>query len=360
MNNVYIIAEAGVNHNGDRKISFELIDAAVEAGADAVKFQTFKAENLVTKDAIKADYQNRNTSVNESQFNMLKRLELDHKLHYELIDYCKKKGITFLSTAFDHSSLAFLVEQLGLETLKISSGDLTNAPLLLAHAQTDCDLILSTGMSTSDEIQQALGVIAFGLIKANKFTEPSIRNFEKAFSSDEGQRLLKKKVTILHCTTEYPAPEEELNLNAIKSLRNSFKLKTGYSDHSSGINASIIAVSLGAEIIEKHFTIDKNLEGPDHKASLTPDELISLVDAIRMTEKAMGIDVKAPTSSELKNIPIARKSIIAAKNIKKGDVFTHENLTIKRPGLGISPMKFWEVIGKKSKDNFTQDTFIEI
>jgi N-acetylneuraminate synthase len=360
VSSVYIIAEAGVNHNGDPKMAFQLIDAAVESGVDAVKFQTFKAERIVTKNAIKADYQNKTTDVNESQFSMLKRLELTHELHYELITYCKKKGVEFLSTAFDLESLHFLVNDLKLKTLKISSGDITNAPLLLAHAQTNCDLILSTGMSTLEEIEEALGVLAFGLLSTDDSIKPSIVDFQKAFSSIEGQQLLNKRVTILHCTTEYPAPPEELNLNAMATMRNFFRLKTGYSDHSDGITASIIAVTLGAVLIEKHFTLDKCLEGPDHKASLNPNELINMVEAIRMTEKAIGSGIKEPMPSELKNISIARKSIIAAKNIKKGEVFTNDNLTIKRPGTGISPMKFWELIGKESKVNFAQDMLIEI
>jgi len=360
VSSVFIIAEAGVNHNGDPKMAFQLIDAAVKSGADAVKFQTFKAEKLVTKNAIKADYQNKTTDANESQFAMLKQLELPHELHYELMNYCKKNRVEFLSTAFDLDSLNFLVNDLKLKTLKISSGDITNAPLLLAHAQTNCDLILSTGMSTLSEIEEALGVLAFGLLSNDDSIKPSIVDFQKAFSSIEGQLLLKKRVTILHCTTEYPAPPEELNLNAMVTMRSSFQLKTGYSDHSVGITASIIAVTLGAVLIEKHITLDKCLKGPDHKASLNPSELINMVDAIRMTEKAIGDGIKEPMPSELKNIPIARKSIIAAKNIKKGEVFSNDNLTIKRPGTGISPMKFWEIVGKKSNFNFSQDMFIEI
>ena len=360
MSSVYIIAEAGVNHNGDPKMALQLIDAAVESGVNAVKFQTFKAEKLVTKNAIKADYQCKTTDANESQFTMLKRLELTHETHYELINYCKKKGIEFLSTAFDLDSLDFLVNDLKLKTLKIPSGDLTNGPLLLAHAQTGCDLILSTGMATLREIEEALSVLAFGLLGNDDVIRPLIVDFQKAFSSIEGQQLLKEKVTVLHCTTEYPVPPQEINLNAMVTMRNSFRLKTGYSDHSEGITAPIMAVTLGAILIEKHFTLDKRLEGPDHQASLNPSELTKMVKAIRMTEKAIGNGIKGPMPSELKNKLIARKSIIAAKNIKKGEVFTKDNLTIKRPGTGISPMKFWEIVGKESKVNFAKDMVIEI
>ena len=360
MNSVYIIAEAGVNHNGDPKTAFQLIDAAVDSGVDAVKFQTFTAEKLVTKNAIKADYQYKTTDVDESQFSMLKRLELTHETHYELAHYCKKKGIEFLSTAFDLDSLDFLVNNLKLKTLKIPSGDLTNGPLLLAHAQTGCDLILSTGMATLGEIEEALSVLAFGLLGNDDAIRPSVAKFQKAFSSTEGQQLLKEKVTVLHCTTEYPAPPQEINLNAMVTMRNSFQLKTGYSDHSEGIVSPIVAVALGAILIEKHFTLDKHSKGPDHQASLNPSELARMVKAIRMTEKVMGSGIKKAAPSELKNKLIARKSIIAAKNIKKGDIFTKDNLTIKRPGTGISPMKFWEIVGKESKVNFAKDMVIEI
>ena len=255
---VYIIAEAGVNHNGDKKMAFQLVDVAVKAGADAVKFQTFVAENIVTKSADKAEYQKQTTDGSESQFEMLKRLELSYDLHYELIKYCQEKKIEFLSTAFDIESLDFLVNQLKLKTLKISSGEITNGPLLLAHAETGCDIILSTGMSTLLEVKDALGVLAFGLLNSNKY-KPSKTNFQRAYLSTEGQKLLKEKVTILHCTTEYPAPPQEINLNTIITMRETFGLNTGYSDHSEGIIVPIAATSMGAVLIEKHFTLDRTL-----------------------------------------------------------------------------------------------------
>jgi len=360
MKPIYIIAEAGVNHNGSAELALKLVDVAVESGADAVKFQTFKAEKLVTKNATKADYQKQATGSDESQFAMLKRLELDHKIHHTLIAYCKKKNIEFLSTAFDFESLDFLVNDLGLTTLKIPSGEITNGPLLLAHAQTGCDLILSTGMATLGEVEEALGVLAFGLLNYNNSKiAPSRYAFQEAYFSDAGQCLLKDKLTLLHCTTEYPAPPNEINLNAIISMRNAFGLKTGYSDHSKGITVSIAAATVGATLIEKHFTTDKNLPGPDHMASLEPDELKGLVSAIRTVEKIMGNGIKGPTISELNNRPIARKSLIASQKIKAGEVFSLENVTVKRPGTGISPMEFWDLIGSVSSQSFPEDGVIK-
>ena len=358
MNPVYIIAEAGVNHNGDKKMAFQLIDVAVKAGADAVKFQTFKAENIVTKSAVKAEYQKQATDEFETQFKMLKRFELSYDLHHELIKYCQEKKIEFLSTAFDMESLDFLVNQLELKILKISSGEITNGPLLLAHAKTGCDLILSTGMSTLGEIEDALGVIAFGLLNNDRH-QPSKINFQKAYFSTEGQKLLKEKVTILHCTTEYPVPPQEVNLNVILTFRSTFGLKTGYSDHSEGIAVPIAATSIGATLIEKHFTLDKELPGPDHRASLDPDELCAMIRAIRTIEQAMGSSIKIPCPSELKNRLISRKSLIAAKDIRKGEQFTEENIIIKRPGTGISPMEYWDMIREVAQSNFAKDTAIE-
>jgi N-acetylneuraminate synthase len=356
--NVYIIAEAGVNHNGSADMAFQLIDAAVEADADAVKFQTFKAKNLITRSADKAEYQKKMTSESETQFKMLRKLELSNDLHYDLIEYCKKKNIEFLSTAFDLESLDFLSGTLKLKTLKIPSGEITNGPLLLAHAKTGCNLILSTGMATLGEIEEALGVLAFGLIKDNNI-KPSKSAFHQAYFSTEGQKILKKKVTILHCTTEYPAPPHEINLNAMKTMRITFGLQTGYSDHSEGIIVPIAATAIGATVIEKHFTLDRTLPGPDHKASLEPDELKKMVKVIRTVEQAMGDGLKVPMPSELKNRLIARKSLIAANDIKKSDKFSEENLTVKRPGTGISPMEYWDMIGKMSQADFLHDSVIK-
>lgn len=353
---VYIIAEAGVNHNGDSKLAFQLVDAAVQAGADAVKFQTFKAENMVTKKADKADYQKQTTQSDESQYTMLKRLELSYELHHELIKYCQQHGIEFLSTAFDQESLDFLVNDLGLKTLKIPSGEITNGPLLLAHAVTGCNLILSTGMATLGEIEEALGVLAFGLLyKGSSQIEPSRAAFQQAYLSAEGQAVLKQKVTLLHCTTEYPAPMEEINLNAMANMQKSFGLQAGYSDHSEGITVPTAATALGAKIIEKHFTLDRELPGPDHKASLEPDELVEMVNAIRVVEMAMGDGIKGPTPSEVKNREIARKSLVTRCKIVEGDLFTEENLVCKRPGVGISPMFYWEYLGQKSSKSLDED-----
>ncbi len=354
---VYIIAEAGVNHNGNADMAFQLVDVAVAAGADAVKFQTFKTENVVTKSADKAKYQKQTTDSNESQFEMIKKLELSHEMHHKLIAYCREKGVEFLSTAFDSESLNFLTNELGLKTLKIPSGEITNGPLLLEHAQTGCNLILSTGMATLGEIEEALCVLAFGLINNSK-TKPSTATFQQAYFSTEGQKLLKERVTLLHCTTEYPAPLQDINLKAMHTMRTAFGLKTGYSDHSKGVTVPIAATAMGAILIEKHFTLDKTLPGPDHKASLEPDELIAMVQAIRTVEQVMGGGIKIPIPSELKNRPIARKSLVAAKNIKQGEEFTEVNIAIKRPGTGVSPMTYWEVLGTVAKSDILQDSVI--
>lgn len=338
-----IIAEAGVNHNGDEKLAFELVDAAHQAGADIVKFQTFKAKNLVTAAAKQAEYQVANTQKQESQLAMLSRLELSYEAHHELVKHCESLGIEFLSTAFDSESLAFLVNDLGLTRLKLPSGELTNAPLVLEHARTGCDLIVSTGMATLSEIEMALGVIAFGYTSSHDEL-PSVQAFQEAYASVTGQAALKQKVTILHCTTEYPAPMAEINLRAMDTLGHAFDLPVGYSDHSEGITIPIAAAARGAVLIEKHFTLDKNMEGPDHKASLEPQELTSMVTAIRQVEAALGSAVKTPTVSEVKNKAVARKSLIAARDIAEGESFTADNLTIKRPGSGMSPYRYWELL----------------
>ena len=355
----FIIAEAGVNHNGDKDIALRLIDVAAESGADAIKFQTFKAKNLATKYAKKAEYQFQTITGEETQFQMLKDLELSEKMHYELISYCAEQNIQFLSTAFDIESLKFLTDNLGLKILKIPSGEITNAPLLLAFGKTGRQIIISTGMSELLEVKEALGVLAFGLIHGeNKSLTFSRKAFSDAFNSIEGQSLLKQKVTIMHCVTDYPASPEDINLKAIKTMRDSLNLRIGYSDHTLGIIAPIAAVSLGALVIEKHFTLDNNLPGPDHKASLEPSELKKMVEEIRNVEQLMGDGTKKAMPSELKNKPIARKSIVAATNIKKGEVFSDENLTMKRPGSGRSPMEFWDIVGTKVTKNYEIDEMI--
>ena len=353
MGHTYIIAEAGVNHNGNEDLALQLVDAAHVAGADAVKFQTFKAINLVTASARQADYQKANTQKEESQLAMLSRLELSHAAHHKLIRHCEELGIDFLSTAFDSESLKFLVNELHLQTLKIPSGEITNAPLVLEHARTGCRLIVSTGMTTMEEIELALGVIAFGYTAAPD-APPSIEAFRQAYASAAGRQALQDKVELLHCTTEYPAPVADIHLRAMDTMASAFGLPVGYSDHSEGIIIPVAAVARGASIIEKHFTLDKAMEGPDHKASLEPDELKAMVEAIRTVEKALGNAGKQPQPSELKNIAIARKSLVAARPVVAGEIFTAENVGIKRPGTGTSPYHYWELLGKKAGKNYAE------
>ncbi|MDB3964655.1 N-acetylneuraminate synthase [Amylibacter sp.] len=348
---VLIIAEAGVNHNGQEHLAFELVIAAKNAGADVVKFQTFKANKLVTETAEQCEYQVSNTGLKETQLVMLSRLELSYEAHHRLVAKCNEIGIDFLSTAFDSDSLSFLVNDLGIKKLKIPSGDLTNAPLLLEHAQTGCELIVSTGMATLAEIEMALGVIAFGYI-GEDIDKPSIQAFEDAYYSELGQKRLKEKVTLLHCTTEYPTSLEDVNLKAMDTINNAFKLPVGYSDHSVGVNVPIAAVALGAKIIEKHFTLDKNMQGPDHKASLEPEQLSEMVRGIRDIELALGNGIKGPRHSELQNKLLVRKSIVAERIIKKGEIFNKSNLSIKRPGLGKSSIHFWDILGSEAKKDY--------
>jgi len=335
MKKTLIIAEAGVNHNGDIAKAKALIDKGAEAGVDYVKFQTFKAGNLVTKQAKRAAYQDKNTQDNDSQYEMLKKLELSQKDHQELIDYCAQKGVKFLSTGFDFESLEFLA-QLGITIAKVPSGEITNLPYLRKVAVLFPEVILSTGMATIDEIKDAVKVL-----------------------TDNG--VNKDKITVLHCNTEYPTPMEDVNLKAMLHIQRELGVPVGYSDHTLGIEVPIAAVALGAMVIEKHFTLDKTLPGPDHKASLEPEELKTMVIAIRNIEKAIGgSGLKEVSKSEVKNKPIARKSIVATKTIKKGDLFSAENLTVKRPGTGISPMQWDEVIGKIAKKDFEEDDLIEL
>lgn len=332
MDSVYIIAEAGVNHNGDVNIAKQLVDAAAEAGVDAVKFQTFKTENLVCKDAKKAEYQTETTDKTESQFDMLKKLELTLDMHRELIDYCKKKKVTFLSTPFDMESIE-LLEQLGMEVYKIPSGEITNLPYLRKIGSLGKKVILSTGMSTIQEVQDAVKVL------------------RESGSED---------ISVLHCNTQYPTPMEDVNLNVIQTMREALGVPVGYSDHTQGIEVPIAATALGATIIEKHFTLDKGMEGPDHKASLEPEELKKMVQAIRNIEKALGKNEKISTESEKDNIPIVRKSIVAKVQIKEGEIFRESNITTKRPGTGLSPMLWDKVIGQKASRDFQADEMIEL
>ena len=330
-NKVFIIAEAGVNHNGSLKLAKKMVEKAVEAKVDAIKFQTFIAKNLVSRNTEKANYQKLNTNNKESQLEMIKKLELSFEQFIELKRYCDEMRIKFLSTPFDLESIEFL-KKLGMKVWKVPSGEITNLPYLRKIAEVADEIILSTGMSDLCEISKAVEILK----KENK------------------------KILILHCNTEYPTPMEDVNLRAMELLKEKFNVEVGYSDHTLGIEVPIAAVALGARIIEKHFTLDKNMEGPDHKASLEPEELKKMVTGIRNIEKALGKKQKEVTESEKKNKDIARKSIVAKKNIKKGEIFTEENLTVKRPGNGISPMQWDEVIGKVSIRNFEEDELIEI
>jgi len=328
----FIIAEAGVNHNGIIDLAKQMIDVAAETGSDAVKFQTFKTENLVSKNAPKADYQKVSTDNSESQFEMIKKLELDENAHKILFAYCLEKNIQFLSSPFDLASID-LLNKLGMEVFKIPSGEITNLPYLRKIGGLNKKVILSTGMADLKEVEDALDVL-----------------------TNAGTEL--KNITVLHCNTEYPTPMEDVNLRAMITIAQAFGVCVGYSDHTLGIETSIAAVALGAQVIEKHFTLDKNMEGPDHKASLEPDKLKNMIHAIRNIEKALGNGIKKASPSELKNKPVVRKSIVAACDIQKGEIFTEKNIIVKRPGTGISPMRWDEIVGKPSTKDYREDDLI--
>tara|TARA_B100000795_G_C22747888_1_gene418067 strand:+ start:351 stop:1355 length:1005 start_codon:yes stop_codon:yes gene_type:complete len=332
LDKVFIIAEAGVNHNGSIQIAKQLIDVAASSGADAVKFQTFKADNLVVKNAQKADYQKKATDGSESQYDMLKKLELDETAHRDLIAYCQKKEIMFISSPFDHQSINML-DSLGLQVFKIPSGEITNLPYLRHIGSLKKQVILSTGMSDLEEIRAALSILI-------------------------SSGLSKKNITILHANTMYPTPMEDVNLHAMQTIHHEFDVDVGYSDHTLGIEVDIAAVAMGAKCIEKHFTLDKTMNGPDHKASLEPKELKAMVLGIRNIEKALGEKEKKPSQSESVNIRVVRKSIVANQDIKKGDLFTSNNISIKRPGGGKSPMEWDDIIGKIASKNYTENEFI--
>ena len=330
---VQVIAEAGVNHNGDMERAIQLIDVAAQSGADVVKFQTFNAKKLVTATARKAAYQLRATDTQESQLDMLRRLELSRSQHVELINHCKKRGIEFLSTPFDADSIQMLVE-LGLKKFKIPSGEVTNTPFVRAVARHGLPVLLSTGMCTLAEIETAIGTIT-------------------------AAGLSRDKITVLHCNTQYPTPIADVNLNAMVTICNGLKVRVGYSDHTLGFEVSIAAVALGANVIEKHFTLDRNLPGPDHAASLEPNELQAMVKQIRNIEAAMGSGIKGPSPSELPNLAVARKSIVANRAIRSGETFTEENLTTKRPGTGLCPTQWDQIIGKRAPRDFSEDEQIQ-
>lgn len=357
---VYVIAEAGVNHNGDLDRALALIDAAAKAGADAVKFQTFRPEALASKHAKQANYQVRNQAGSQtegdSQLDMLKRLALSFNDHHVLQAHCAERNIEFLSSPFDPRSARFLIEKMALSRLKLGSGELTNGPLLLQLAEANRPLIISTGMATLAEIREALGVIAFGFLQSG--SPPSRPAFEDAFENAQAQVLLKERITLLHCTTEYPCPSDQVNLRAMDTLAEIFGLPVGYSDHTLGIDVSLAAVARGACVIEKHFTLDKQLPGPDHLASLEPKELHTLVDSIRKLEQVLGTSDKNPSLAESDNANVARKSLVAAQDIHAGETFTPENLTIKRPGTGRSPMDYWALLGQTAEKDYTMDEVI--
>ncbi len=356
----YIIAEAGVNHNGSIKLAHELVDAAADAGVDAIKFQTFKASEMITKSAAKADYQKLNDNTDETQFKMLERLELSQAQHYQLKMHAEERGIDFLSTAFDMESLEFLISALGLTTIKVSSGELTNHPFLLEHALSGVKIILSTGMATIDEIEDALGVLAFGfLFRFRNSVTPSINEFKKAYELTEGKEVLKERVTLLHCTSEYPTPLENVNLNSMKTLNDKFGVSVGYSDHTLGTEVASLAIACGAQVLEKHFTLDKALAGPDHAMSLSPDKLKEYVDAAKSAEVIMGSYEKDPTKGELENRKIGRKVIVALKDINKGEILSNSNVGLKRSkDKGYDPSLYWDIVGSKAKEDIQVDSAI--
>lgn len=349
----FVIAEAGVNHNGDPRLARRLVETAAEAGVDAVKFQTFHASRLVSPNAPKADYQVAATGDRESQFEMLQDLELPPEEHQALRDLCGDLGIEFMSTPFDAESAEFLVKEIGIRRLKVGSGEVTNGPFLMRLAQFGLPVILSTGMSNLDEIGQALIVLAHGYSGA--LAPP---NFDHGYG-DEVRARVAGRVTLLQCTTEYPAPYSEINLRTMNSLAERFGLPVGLSDHSPGIEVPVAAVAMGAVVIEKHLTLDRSLPGPDHRASLEPSELRDMIRSIRNVEQALGDGHKAPTASEQRNISIVRRSLVAAREISAGEPFSEQNLSVKRPGTGASPMHYWEYLGTAAKRSYEKDELIE-
>jgi len=350
--NTFIIAEAGVNHNGSLELAFKLINVAASAGADAVKFQTYRTKLLANESAGLAAYQIANTDEIDSQVSMLSKFELSNENHIELIEHAQQQGICFLSSPFDIESVKFLCEDLKLPTIKIPSGEITNGPYLRLIASYGPDIILSTGMANIEEIRLGLDVLAHGLLGLE---EPSsIDDVHGVSQTAEGYEILNRKVTLLHCTSNYPAKFETINLRAIDELRKTFGLRVGLSDHSVGISVPIAAAAIDVDVLEKHITLDKNMEGPDHKASIEPDELRKMIDSIRDVEKAMGISKKELCPEEIENRVIVRKSLFAARDINQGDVFTPEDLIALRPEEGVSPMRYWNVIGSKAKKSYSK------
>lgn len=349
----FIIAEVGVNHNGSPDLACDLIDVAAEAGADAVKFQTFRAEALVTRSAPKALYQRVSTDPEATQYSMLKELEFDEDDHRRLKEHCELRRVEFLSTPFDLGSLNLLVERLGVRRIKLGSGEITNGPLLLASARTGRPVILSTGMSTLGEVEQALAVLAFGY--TNAASQPNAEAFASAYGSEVGRAALRNNVTLLHCTSQYPTPVDDVHLRVMDTLRTAFGLRVGYSDHTLGVVVPIAAVARGAAVVEKHVTMDRTLPGPDHAASLEPDELRALVRAVREVESALGQSLKAPTPGELDTRAASRRSLRAGSGIRQGEHFTEENVVARRPASGVSPMQYWHYMGKQATRRYSTD-----
>lgn len=355
---VVVIAEAGVNHNGDLELARRLVDAAADAGADAVKFQTFRAEALVSPQAPKAEYQRRTTDAAESQLDMIRALELSSAHHRVLLDHAASRGIAFLSTPFDLDSLAFLTDDLGLRRIKLGSGELTNGPLLLAAARRAEQLIVSTGMGSLAEVEDALRMLAFGFVAAPA-TDPSPAAMEEAYGTPAARAALQERVVLLHCTTDYPTSFPDVNLRAMATLRRAFGLRIGYSDHTPGLHVAVAAVAAGACVVEKHVTLDRALPGPDHAASLEPDELATLVAQIRDIEQAMGDGLKAATEAERANRVVARKSLVTTQPVAAGEPFTSHNLACKRPGNGVSPMAYWSYLGRPARRDYDRDELVE-
>ncbi|WP_340300679.1 N-acetylneuraminate synthase [Roseobacter sp. HKCCD5988] len=356
MNSTRIIAEAGVNHNGNLDLALELVDVAAATGADYVKFQTFKSQKLASSIAEKAGYQKRCTSDKESLLDMLRKLELSLNDHEKLIQRCVQQGVSFLSTPFDLESLALLTEHFALPEIKLGSGELTNAPLLLAAGRAEVKIIMSTGMASLAEVEEALGVLAFAMCR--KGMPKGRADFAQVLHDPDVWPVLSERVTLLHCTTEYPAAVEDTNLNAMETMRRAFGVSVGYSDHTIGNAVSFAAVALGASVIEKHFTLDRMLSGPDHAASMEPHELASLVNGVRAIETALGTGIKQPGKVEVENRTAVRKSLVAARNIPKTQTLSPEDILVKRPGNGLSPMNFWDIIGNITTRPIKRDDFL--
>lgn len=354
-NKVNIIAEVGVNHQGCLNTALEYVDICCEMGVDVVKFQTFQPKHLVAKSAKKAAYQKKNSEDSESQLELLERLSLSYKDTNKILSYCNKKGIVFLSSPFDMESASFLVNELALKTIKLGSGELTNAPLLYYLAQMGVSVILSTGMALLGEIEMALGVLAYGYLGG---TQPCFKNFREAYISRDAVSILSDRVTLMHCTSSYPALPNEINLTALTTLQNAFSVPIGYSDHSEGVAVSLAAVALGACVIEKHITLDKALPGPDHKASLDPKEFRYMVSQVRIVEEALGYSYKIPQAGEMNTLEVARKSLVTQKTIKQGERFTKDNLTVKRPAAGISAMEYFDYLGRNAQAHYSEDELL--